>query len=80
MGNGYELAAITYIKGILLPVITSQGEGRKCGAEKKELFSAKFTILLVISGLKMSAQYAFVHFLTLCMRVSVFVYVRDHLP
>lgn len=55
------LAAITYIKGMLLQTITSQEEETKCGAEKKELFSAKFTILLVISGLKMSAQDAFAH-------------------
>lgn len=55
------LAAITYIKGMLLQTITSQEGETKCGAEKKELFSAKFTILLVISGLKMSAQDAFAH-------------------
>lgn len=81
MGNGYELAAITYIKGMLLPMITSQGEGTKCGAEKKELFSANFTILLVISGLKMSAKYAVVH-KDLCIYdcARVLVYMTDQLP
>lgn len=65
MGNGYKLAAITHIKGTFLPTITSQEEETKCGAEKKELFSAKNTILLVISGLKMSAEDAFAR-LDLC--------------
>lgn len=55
------LATLTYIKGMLLQTITSQEEETECGAEKKELFSAKFTILLVISGLKMSARDAFAH-------------------
>lgn len=41
MGNGYKLAAITHIKGTFLQTITSQEEETKCGAEKKELFSAK---------------------------------------
>lgn len=58
-GNGHEPAAITYIKGALLQTITSQEEETECAAEKKELFSAKSPILLVISGLKMSAQDAF---------------------
>lgn len=41
MGNGYKLAAITRIKGTFLQTITSQEEESECGAEKKELFSAK---------------------------------------
>lgn len=59
MGNGCKSTAVTYIKGVLLQTITSQDEETVCAAEKKELFSAKFPILLVISGLKMSAQDAF---------------------
>lgn len=58
-GNGCKAAAITYIKGARLQTITSQEEETEYAAEKKELFSAKFPILLVISGLKMSAQDAF---------------------
>lgn len=59
MGTGCKSAAVTYIKGALLQTITSQEEETYCAAEKKELLSAKFPILLVISGLKMSAQDAF---------------------
>lgn len=62
MGNGYKLAAVTRIKGTFLQTITSQDEEAKCGAEKESAFlSKKITILLVISGLKMSAQDAFAH-------------------
>lgn len=59
MGSRCTAAVVTYIKGVLLQTITSQEEETDCGAGKKEPFSAKFSILLVISGLKMSAQDAF---------------------
>lgn len=58
-GSRCTPAVVTYIKGALLQTITSQEEETDCAAEKKEPFSAKFPILLVISGLKMSAQDAF---------------------
>lgn len=82
MGNGYKLAAITYIKGMLFQTITSQEEKAKRGAEKRELFSAQFTILLVISGLKMSAQDVFAQgdLCTLCLHGNVLVCMTEHLP
>lgn len=76
-GNGCESAATTYIKGTRLQTITSQEEETECAAEKKELFSAKFPILLVISGLKMSAQEC------LCTAGPVYfmlVQMTEHLP
>lgn len=53
--------------------------------QKRKSFSQqKITILLVISGLKMSAQDTSAHvdlcFMTVCMRVSALVYMTEHLP
>ena len=59
MGNGYKSAAVTHIKGAFFvnDNLPRRGDGRKGRA-----FLSKKpppTILLVISGLKMSAQDAF---------------------
>ena len=64
MGNGYNLAVITHIKGTLLQTITSQEAEEKYGPERKKessFLSKNSQSFLVISGLKMSAQDAYAH-------------------
>lgn len=58
-GEWVQVGCRNLYQGRAFATITSQEEETGCAAEKKELFSAKFPILLVISGLKMSAQDAF---------------------
>ncbi len=85
MGNGYKLAAITRIKGTFLQTITSQEEERECGAEKKELFSAKnhnpFSHIRpenVCSGCLCAC--GSIYFMTPCVHGNTLVHMTEHLP